>query len=69
MLLCIEYLPNVQGDVSNSKLVVATPIGDHKMGKMNTFEGDQADLMYGMLVGLNEDGEVKDINEEKEKLQ
>lgn len=71
MLICVEYLPNINLDesnhktVSNSKMVIGTPIeGTKSMAKLNTFDGDQADLMYGMLVGVNEQGEIKDVEKE-----
>jgi hypothetical protein len=75
MFLFVDYQPNIVKnesgeEISNSKLVVGTPIGgaDDKLGlqmaKLNTFNGDQADLMYGMLVGVNEKGEIKDVEKE-----
>ena len=74
MLICVNYLPNIvldektQTTTSQSRLVVGTPIlnrGSAKsMAKLNTFEGDQADLMYGMLVGVDEKGEIKDAEKE-----
>jgi hypothetical protein len=73
MFLFVDYEPNVtendKGEtVSNSKLVVGTNVGATrqglKMAKLNTFDGDQADLMYGMLVGVDEQGNVKNVEEE-----
>ena len=79
MFLFVEYLPNIhinektKETVSNSKLVVGTPIGMDEgkpmMAKLNTFEKDQADLMYGMLVGVDEQGEIKNIEKEKENIE
>lgn len=78
MFLFIDYRPDVTTgedgkEISRSKLVVGTPIGSSDsaakpvMAKINSFEGDQADLMYGMIVGVNENGEVKDVETETEK--
>lgn len=71
MLICVNYLPNITLDkkthktTSQSRLVVGTPIeGTKSMAKLNSFEGDQADLMYGLLVGVDEKGEIKDIEKE-----
>lgn len=79
MFLFVEYLPNIHVNektketVSNSRLVVGTPIGLNdgtpKMVQLNTFEKDQADLMYGMLVGVDEQGEIKNIEKEKENIE
>lgn len=79
MFLFVEYLPDIHVNektketISNSKLVVGTPIGmdegKPKMAKLNTFEKDQADLMYGMLVGVDEQGEIKNIEKEKENIE
>lgn len=79
MFLFVEYLPDIRLNEetketsSKSKLLVCTPIGVKegaaKMAKLNTFDGDQADLMYGMLVGVDEQGEIKDIEKEKENIE
>ena len=69
MILIADYAPIVQdGKPSQSKMVIATPIEKGKMAKLNTFNGEDADLMYGMLVGLDENGELKDVEKEKENL-
>lgn len=69
MILIADYAPIVQDDKpSQSKMVIATPIEKGKMAKLNTFNGEDADLMYGMLVGLDENGELKDVEKEKENL-
>lgn len=74
MFICVNYLPNIVLDekthttTSSSKLVVGTPIeGTKQMAKLNSFDGDQADLMYGMLVGVDEKGDIKDIEKENKK--
>ena len=66
MFLFVQYEPgNPDAKPSNAKLVVGTSIEGMpgKMLKVNDFSGEQADLMYAMLVGADEHGNVTNIDD------